>query len=145
MPLSAHDLMALSKCAIDAATEAGRLIANRSNEPIRVNRKEGGDSLASQVVTEVDLQSDAIIVKRLLPTCDQYGIALLTEESDDDKGRLEHDAFWCVDPLDGTLSFTESIPGYSVSIALVSRQGTPLIGVIYNPVTKSHKRAGRMP
>ena len=137
MPLSAKDLSTLSKCAIDAALDAGRLIASRSNEPITVMHKEGGDTLASQVVTEVDLLSNDIIIKGLSPTCSEYGIALLTEEGDDDLKRLEADAFWCVDPLDGTLSFTESIPGYSVSIALVSRQGTPLIGVVYNPVTKN--------
>jgi 3'(2'), 5'-bisphosphate nucleotidase/myo-inositol-1(or 4)-monophosphatase len=136
MQLSSEDLIKLSSCAIDAALEAGRLIASRSKEKIAVEHKEGGDHIASQVVTEVDYQSNAIIIDRLSPTCGDYDLALLTEEGADDLKRLEADAFWCVDPLDGTLSFIESVPGYSVSIALVSRQGTPLIGVIYNPVTK---------
>ncbi len=136
MQLSSEELLKLSECAIDAAVEAGRLIASRSNEKITVEHKEGGDHIASQVVTEVDYQSNAIIIDRLSPTCGDYDLALLTEEGADDLRRLEADAFWCVDPLDGTLSFIESVPGYSVSIALVSRQGIPLIGVIYNPVTK---------
>ena len=136
MPLLADDLRALSGFAIDAAFEAGRLIANRTGKNITVEHKEGGDSLASQVVTEVDYESNAIIIERLHPTCEKFGIALLTEEDGDDGKRLEAEAFWCVDPLDGTLSFIESKPGYSVSIALVSREGAPLIGVIYNPVTK---------
>ena len=137
MPLSAGDLLALSECAIQAALEAGRLIASRSKGPINVQQKEGGDSLASQVVTEVDLASEAAIVKWLSPSCEQYDIALLTEEVVDDLGRLESDAFWCVDPLDGTLDFIESTPGYSVSIALVSNSGLPLIGVVYDPVTET--------
>ena len=136
MPLSANDLKALSKVAINAALDAGHLIASRSTGPVNVQHKTGGDSLASQVVTEVDLQSDAIISERLRPSCEQYDIALLTEEGADDLRRLETGAFWCVDPLDGTLDFIESTPGYSVSIALVTRSGLPLIGVVYDPVTK---------
>lgn len=137
MPLSSDDLKALSECAIKAALEAGRLIASRSNEPKEVKHKAGGISLSSQVVTEVDLLSEAIIVKELSPSCDKHGIALLSEEGVDDLRRLETEAFWCVDPIDGTLAFIESSPGYSVSIALVSRSGVPLIGVVYDPVTET--------
>ena len=136
MPFSADDLLSLSECAINAALDAGRLIASRSGESISVQQKEGGVSLASQVVTEVDLASESAIVKRLSPSCEQYDIALLTEEVVDDLGRLESDAFWCVDPLDGTLAYIESTPGYSVSIALVSNSGQPLIGVVYDPLTR---------
>ncbi|MBE9536512.1 MAG: inositol monophosphatase [Proteobacteria bacterium] len=136
MPLSSEDLIKLSRLAIDSALEAGRFIASRSGENITVEHKEGGDHIASQVVTEVDYQSNDIIIEGLSPSCKEYDLALLTEEGADDLRRLEKPAFWCVDPLDGTLSFTESVPGYSVSIALVSRQGVPLIGVIYNPVTR---------
>ncbi len=64
-----------------------------------------------------------------------YDLALLTEESTDDRARLEKNAFWSVDPLDGTMAFIKSRPGYSVSIGLVARDGIPLIGVVYNPVT----------
>ena len=102
---------------------------------LEVQHKSGGSNIAAQVVTEVDLHADALISKALLPTCADYDLALLTEESTDDRERLEKDAFWSVDPLDGTLAFIESKPGYSVSIGLVARDGTPLIGVVYNPVT----------
>ena len=137
MPLSAEVLLSLSECAINAALEAGRLISSRSKGPVSVQHKDGGDSLASQVVTEVDLASEAAIVKWLSPSCKNYDIALLTEEVVDDLGRLESEAFWCVDPLDGTLAFIESSPGYSVSIALVSNLGLPIIGVVYDPVTET--------
>ncbi|MGY8693085.1 MAG: inositol monophosphatase family protein, partial [Verrucomicrobiia bacterium] len=40
----------------------------------------------------------------------------------------------CIDPLDGPLPFIESTPGYAVSISLVSQKGTPLIGVVFDPV-----------
>ena len=35
--------------------------------------------------------------------------------------------------IDGTLNFINKEPGFSVSIALVAKDGTPQIGVIYDP------------
>jgi len=86
------------------------------------------------VVTEVDLMSQSAILDVLKPTCEQYDLALLSEESPDDRSRLEKDAFWCVDPMDGTLCFVEGTPGYAVSIGLTARSGEPLIGVVFDPV-----------
>jgi len=137
MQLSDNDLYLLSQCAISAALQAGQKIVDFKREKLTVNTKQGGSSFASQVVTEVDHLSQAIILQNLMPSCEIYDLALLTEESPDDGIRLEKDYFWCIDPLDGTLPFIEAIPGYSVSIALVSREGIPYIGVIYDPVEKT--------
>jgi len=137
MKLSLDDLLSLHQVAISAATEAGQLIAEHADKVVNVQYKSGGDSLAAQVVTEVDLLCEATILKCLQPTCESYDLALLTEESIDDGSRLEKDYFWCIDPLDGTLCFVESTPGYAVSIALISRTGLPVIGVVYDPVTQT--------
>jgi len=137
MHLTPDDLAYLSECAIAAAKQAGHVIEGYANKTVSVQHKSAGDTLASQVVTEVDLLSEAAIIKTLQPACERYDIALLTEESTDDKTRLLKDYFWCVDPLDGTLQFIESTSGYAVSIALVSQAGSPVIGVIYDPVTQS--------
>lgn len=102
--------------------------------PREVEHKPEGASPASQVLTEVDRRSEQIILDHLQPTIERFALGLLTEERDDDGGRLVADQFWCVDPLDGTLPFIEGRPGYAVSIALVGRDGSPLIGVIYDPV-----------
>jgi 3'(2'), 5'-bisphosphate nucleotidase/myo-inositol-1(or 4)-monophosphatase len=134
MELKKSDLKHLHDCAVTAALEAGQLIAMRTNEKVEVQIKKGGLSLASQVVTEVDLESQAIIRRVLTRTLQAYDLAFLGEEEVDDGGRFEKDYFWCVDPLDGTLSFAEGIPGYSVSIALVSAKGVPWIGVVCDPV-----------
>lgn len=133
MILSKEDLLVLSQTAIRAAKQAGKLIAEYADRELTVNTKVGGDSYGSQVVTEVDLMSQEIILKNLLPTCERYDLALLAEESADNLSRLEKDYFWCIDPIDGTLPFIESTPGYSVSIALVSKLGVPQIGVIFDP------------
>lgn len=131
------DLVTLRKLIViasRAALEAGALIQDYSQRDFVVQRKEGCESLATQVVTEVDELSQGILLKHLVPTLEPYDLALLTEEQEDDGSRFQQDYFWCIDPLDGTLPFAQRMPGYAVSIALVSSQGQPVLGVIYDPV-----------
>lgn len=123
----------LLEIAIKAAKKAGEIIRNNSERDIALERKEGGTSYASQVVSEIDRAAEAAILEELLPSCTAYDLGLLSEESSDDGGRHEKDYFWCIDPLDGTLCFLNKFPGYSVSIALVSKAGVPQIGVVYDP------------
>ncbi len=128
------DLKKLRELAVLAALDAGKVIKAYQNKQFDVFYKEGGDSHASQVVTEVDRLAQEAILKVIVPTCSEFDLALLTEESEDNHSRFEKDYFWCIDPLDGTLPFTQKEPGYSVSIALVARGGSPQIGVVYDPV-----------
>jgi len=137
MNLTSTNLSNLCKTAIEAAKQAGRLINSYTNKNITDQNKEAADSLASQVVTEVDVKAQDIILGVLSPTLEKYDLALLTEESVDDKSRFEKDYFWCIDPMDGTLAFTEKTPGYAVSVALVSKNGESQLGVVYDPVTKT--------
>jgi fructose-1,6-bisphosphatase/inositol monophosphatase family enzyme len=137
MHLNTKQLKQLTDVAIDAARKAGQFISKASKQPIAVERKSGGDTEASQVVTEVDRKAQEIILSMLKPSIEQYDLGILTEESEDDNSRFEKDYFWCIDPLDGTLSFIESRPGYSVSIALVSKEGISQLGVIYDPVEEA--------
>ena len=128
------DLTALTKEAVQAACEAGELIRSYQDREVEVIHKEGGDTYASQVVTEVDRKAQDAILRILGPVCAEFGIAVLTEESEDDGSRFEKECFWCIDPMDGTLPFIRGEPGYSVSIALVARDGSPMIGVVFDPV-----------
>lgn len=141
MKLSTADIQLLADLAVVAASEAGQMIAR--SRPLSVEHKVGGASLASQVVTEIDRRSEAIIVEHLTSSLERFELALLTEERHDDGGRLTADYFWCIDPLDGTLPFIEGVPGYAVSIALVGRDGTPWIGVVYDPVEATMRHAIR--
>lgn len=131
MTLEPADLEALAELAIAAAMEAGEMIAR--SRPGEILRKPDGPSLAAQVLTEVDRRSEQIVLEHLGPTLAPFELGLLTEERPDDGSRLNAEHFWCIDPLDGTLPFVEGRPGYAVSIALVSRDGTPLIGVVHDP------------
>lgn len=124
----------LTQHAVQAALDAGALIRSYRDREVEVIHKEGGDTYASQVVTEVDRKAQDAILRILGPSCEEYEIALLTEESEDDGSRFEKECFWCIDPMDGTLPFIRGEPGYSVSIALVARDGSPMIGVVFDPV-----------
>ncbi|MBT3666332.1 MAG: inositol monophosphatase [Opitutae bacterium] len=128
------NLEKLTELAVYAARKAGRVITDFSKREVKVEHKEGGHTYASQVVTEVDRKAQEVILEILISSCDEHDFALLTEESEDDHSRFEKEYFWCIDPLDGTLPFTRKEPGYSVSIALVARDGSPQIGVVYDPV-----------
>ena len=133
MSFSSAQLNELANAAIEATTQAGTLIAERTGSDLNVALKSDKEDRAAQVLTEVDGLSQATILEILEPTIKQCDLGLLAEESNDDQSRFEKKAFWCIDPLDGTLPFIEGDPGYAVSIALVSRDGQPLIGVVYDP------------
>ena len=132
-------LQQLCGAATRAAREAGQFVQSIDRHTLKRHFKGTGSSAASQLVTEVDVRSEAIIRKRLRATSEQWNIAFVGEESsqtvpDVTPERLLKPYYWCVDPLDGTLPFMEGSPGYAVSIALVDQSGVPLIGVVYDPV-----------
>ena len=128
------DLKEVTKHAVQATLDAGELIRSYQDREVEVLHKEGGGTYASQVVTEVDRKAQDSILRILGPSCEEFDLAVLTEESEDDGSRFEKDFFWCIDPMDGTLPFIRKETGYSVSIGLVARDGSPQIGVVYDPV-----------
>lgn len=144
MILSESDLSRLCAVALSAARKAGAQIAARAGDRVVATTKETlASSEASQIVTEVDLEAEAIVLAELTPTLERFDLGILTEEQVDDGSRLVRDHFWCADPLDGTLPFTEGAAGYAVSVALVRRDGVPLIGVVYDPLEQTAYHAVR--
>ncbi len=137
MILNNEQLLELCEIAKKAALKAGTIIAEKQGQPLEVHSKEGGENLASCVVTEIDLKSQETILQNLNPTLEKFDLGILAEESVDDSSRFEKDYFWCIDPLDGTLAFSRDEDGYSTSIALISKSGEPIIGVVNNPRSQS--------
>lgn len=143
MQLKTLQLKEICDLAICAAKKASRFISAYDIEKLDVQIKDsnscdkpqGGTSIASQVVTEVDIKSQEIILNEISSVTKKYDLGLLTEEINDDNSRFEKNYFWCIDPLDGTLPYTQGKEGYSVSIALVAKDGTSIIGVVCNPIT----------
>ncbi|NQY31784.1 MAG: inositol monophosphatase, partial [Coraliomargarita sp.] len=84
MTLDQAALNQLADLAAQAAIRAGEYIATSSQQELEVMHKEGGDSLASQVLTEVDENAQALILEVLEPSFGKFDLALLTEESADE-------------------------------------------------------------
>ena len=112
----------------DAAIEAGKIILSyyKSDYEIR-------DKGYHNPVTTADHAADTFLKETLTKDRPEYG--WLSEETVDSPARLSKDRVWVVDPLDGTKEFIEGVPNFVVSVALVEK-GFPIVGVLYNPVTK---------
>jgi 3'-phosphoadenosine 5'-phosphosulfate (PAPS) 3'-phosphatase len=139
MSESAFPLQLLCDAATRAALAAGQLIQRTDRSTLQRRFKAAGSSAASQLVTELDVRSEALIRHHLQAMSERWDIAFVGEESSpggdvQKPERLRKPYYWCVDPLDGTLPFVEGRAGYAVSIALVDQSGVPLIGVVYDPV-----------
>ena len=113
--------------AIDAARSAGEILLRHYERGT-----EQWEKSEDNPVTLADLESDRAIHAALSAAFPDD--AILSEETVSTLDRLENDRVWIVDPMDGTKEFTKKIPEFAVSIALCHR-GTPVVGVIQNPVT----------
>jgi len=82
-------------------------------------------------ITKADLESNKI----LRSTLEKTGIPILSEESDDDKARLESEKVWIVDPLDGTQDFVNRTGEFTVLVGLVENH-IPIMGLVYMPIKK---------
>lgn len=86
-------------------------------------KKAGGDP-----VTEADVALDKVLKTMLL----EPGEGWLSEETVDDRQRLNKRRVWIVDPIDGTREFIEGIPEWCISVGL-SIDGQPTAAGICNP------------
>lgn len=85
----------------------------------------------NELVTEADHAVNDVLHRVL----QRDGEGWLSEESVDDRSRLENDRVWIVDPIDGTKEFVAGIPEWCVSVAFVQR-GVAIAGGIVNPATR---------
>lgn len=83
-------------------------------------------------VTKADKRADEIIRQMLHEAFPTYG--MLTEESTDNKDRLNKEYVWIIDPLDGTKEFVAHTGEFTVNIGL-AKNHLPVLGVILVPVT----------
>jgi len=112
---------------IEAAIEAGKKILEVYQRDFVVETK-----IDNSPLTEADQQAHHTI-KNILQ---QTGIPILSEEGKQMpyNERKKWDKFWLVDPLDGTKEFIKKNGEFTVNIALI-KNGTPVMGVVYVPVT----------
>lgn len=110
---------------IHAAIEAGDAILKVYKSDFEVKEKADQSPL-----TLADMRSHEIIVSRL----SQFNLPILSEEGKDIsyEDRKKWDAFWLVDPLDGTKEFVKRNGEFTVNIALIQAQKS-MLGVIFVP------------
>jgi myo-inositol-1(or 4)-monophosphatase len=113
--------------AVEAAREAGAIIAQAANRPKNISYKGEVD-----LVTETDQKSEAAILVRLRHHFPSH--AIVAEEGGASGPQAPSPYKWYVDPLDGTTNFAHGYPMFAVSIGLLENN-EPLIGAVYNPVT----------
>jgi len=83
-------------------------------------------------VTRADKETNRFLqveLKHLFPEA-----GWLSEESVDDRKRLDCDDVWVVDPLDGSEEYVRRNPEFAISVGLV-HHGNVALGGVVNPVT----------
>lgn len=112
----------------EAAKEAGAAaLAHHRRDP-RTWEKSGG----AGPVSEADLEADRLLARRLRSARPDYG--WLSEETPDDRERLDRPRTFIVDPIDGTRAFLRGEAGWCVALATADR-GRIIASVAYFPVS----------
>lgn len=109
MGLQRSQLRQLLTKTVDTALVAGKLLLHGAGRRNRIRLK-GNINL----VTEMDLRSEKLIVRRLRPLLP--AASFLTEEAGMETNPSDYK--WIIDPLDGTTNYAHGFPVWCVSIAL---------------------------
>ncbi len=119
----------LAEALLPAAIAAGEAILDVRSRTVLVEKKAD-----SSPVTEADRAAEVIILAALADIAP--GIPVVAEEAvaAGDLPAVGSDAFFLVDPLDGTKEFIGGGSDFTVNIALV-RDNRPVMGVVYTPAT----------
>jgi len=125
-PIDLKEQLAL---AIEASIEAGNVIMEVYDSADFETEFKKDDS----PLTRADLESNKVIMSYLTKT----DIPIISEEKKnlDYRERKNWEICWMVDPLDGTKEFIKRNGEFTVNIALIKNE-TPILGVIYVPVTQ---------
>jgi 3'(2'), 5'-bisphosphate nucleotidase len=109
--------------------EAGAAVADIYRKTYNVTYK--GDA---SPLTDADLASHRVLVSGL-PAVSRNPYPILSEEGRNipHDERKEWEAFWMIDPLDGTKEFIKRNGEFTINIALIVN-GAPYAGFVYAPV-----------
>ena len=113
------------------AEEAGRLLMEQRHGTLLEGAALG--AVADQV-------ANAFLIAGLAQW--RPGDAILSEESFDDRRRLDHRRVWIIDPLDGTREYGEGRADWAVHVALAV-DGRPSVGAVAVPALGRLHRSDR--
>ncbi len=128
----------LLETARQAATKAAEV---QQRERGRVDPSRWSEKGRSDFVTEVDIESERLIVSTILERYPDHQI--LAEEGTENDTRGERPPVrWIIDPLDGTTNWLHGYPEYAVSIAAEDTDGLRA-AVVLNSATGERFEASR--
>ncbi len=119
------DVRAVAAALAETAREAGALALEKSRRAFRSWTKH-----ADSPVSEIDIAVDELLHARLGALLPEAG--WLSEESADDRSRLQRRLAWIVDPIDGTRAFIAGKTDWAISVAL-TEAGRPIAAVLFAP------------
>lgn len=121
-----QDLKEFKKVMFFAAEEAGKVLVENFDTDYSISRKKEYTDL----VTEIDRKSESRIIEVVHDYFPNHNV--LSEEC----GNLSLDSefIWIVDPIDGTINYTHSLPIFCISIALEINKKV-VLGIVYNPMS----------
>jgi myo-inositol-1(or 4)-monophosphatase len=120
------DDQAALEVAVRAARAGGRVAVERLHEPGYIRWKGQRD-----VVTASSLAVQDAILEVIRAACPDHGI-LAEEGPEDEPLPVDAEHLWIVDPICGSLNFSQAIPYFGVSLAWRSA-GDIRVGVVYDP------------
>lgn len=112
-----------------AAEDAGRELLRLFGGKLSIRRKY---DYPGSIVTDADEKAERIILARIKRS--RIKSTVISEEA----GTVNlgsDEIVWAIDPLDGTFNYSKNIPYFAVSIGIIVND-TPLVGAIYNPVSR---------
>ncbi len=118
------DPAALAEELGEVLREAGPIALRTFRTDLRSWTKQGNSP-----VSEADIAVDDFLRERLR----RDGFGWLSEESQDDRARLNADTLFIVDPIDGTRSYLAGQSDWSI-VAAVVLKGRPVAAGVYVPV-----------
>lgn len=132
--VSGIPLQALEELAVSAAVDTARFVADQRPAHVRTAATKTSDT---DVVTVMDTAAEQRLRARLLAA--RPDDAVLGEEGADQAGTSG--LTWVLDPIDGTVNYLYGLPGYAVSVAVVTGDPTgtdwhPVAGAVCAPVLR---------
>ena len=108
---------------LEITREAGELVREGFGKDFSIEYKTN----ESNLVTEIDKKSEALIVSYIKKNFPDHGI--LAEEGDVENTNAEY--LWVIDPIDGTTNFAHGFPIFAVSVGL-QKNGKTICGAVYH-------------
>ena len=122
--ISTHSSKSMLETAVEAAKQAGRVIAERYPDGRTLTRKGYRD-----IVTAADTAAEAIILDLIRSRFPEHKV--ISEEAGGEG--VGNGYTWIVDPLDGTTNYAHHVPIFAVSIGILL-EGNFVIGVVHDPL-----------